>query len=724
MPLVKIAPNKRHFIHPKGSPFFALGVNYAGYFDRAWKMWEPDRFDPDLIGRDFRKAQNSGFNTIRLFAHPALLRQIQDDDFSRLDHALSLAQDHNLLVMLTLNDAHNLNLARVAELDAKIVERYKDVPTVFAYDLENEPVFFNLAAAIYPENTPAPIQTPQLVDHYGVRVSKAEAANLQQQRRIPSHLNPDQAFYYINALRIFLEYDAAVSNFTRQGKGTLLDFMLSNKAEPWYPLITVLDGTVEAWLNARINPVRAAGCRQLLTVGWSWLHFAGLPSNRLLDFQAYHHFPNLSYHGFKTNLAHLEALRRAFPRHPVIFGEFGWSSQSGANPSNSRALDPHLVALYEAATCAFLRANGYAGGFKWMLNDVDISHNPYEASFGVFALEDRPRPVRDLLHRFSRSWPAVDLPGKFTTRRDIESGFSYRLDFPGQVTVGGRTYQDEAISWQSEGIAHCFIQIDGLQLLVDSQGAGRLSVDPWDLIPDWNRARETNLYRVFSSSRRTRQRSFSPGQTVTFDVRPGAQYALAMGAETPILPLAEDAPRVNPKPGEHVLLLADSDRYLPAALKYIRRFAPDFTFAPQEVAGRWAYVTVAAPPDQVPDEVLDAISGSGAQLVERVAGSTVEETGSMLDELARRGQRFLTAAAPPPPQEEPPTGPVGEAVPPTGDIPQTYVVQPGDTLSQIARDIYGDFRLWTLIFEANQDQLTNPNLIRVGMELQIPEPEN
>jgi nucleoid-associated protein YgaU len=51
------------------------------------------------------------------------------------------------------------------------------------------------------------------------------------------------------------------------------------------------------------------------------------------------------------------------------------------------------------------------------------------------------------------------------------------------------------------------------------------------------------------------------------------------------------------------------------------------------------------------------------------------------------------------------------------------VVQPGDTLGKIAKDIYGDFRLWTLIYEANRDKISSPSLIRVGMELLIPERE-
>ena len=44
----------------------------------------------------------------------------------------------------------------------------------------------------------------------------------------------------------------------------------------------------------------------------------------------------------------------------------------------------------------------------------------------------------------------------------------------------------------------------------------------------------------------------------------------------------------------------------------------------------------------------------------------------------------------------------------------------GDTLGRIAKMIYGEFRLWPLIFEANRDKISSPNLIRVGMELLIP----
>lgn len=49
----------------------------------------------------------------------------------------------------------------------------------------------------------------------------------------------------------------------------------------------------------------------------------------------------------------------------------------------------------------------------------------------------------------------------------------------------------------------------------------------------------------------------------------------------------------------------------------------------------------------------------------------------------------------------------------------TYIVQPGDTLWSIARRLYGNPLLYTQVAEANS--LSNPDLIRPGQRLTIPE---
>ena len=51
---------------------------------------------------------------------------------------------------------------------------------------------------------------------------------------------------------------------------------------------------------------------------------------------------------------------------------------------------------------------------------------------------------------------------------------------------------------------------------------------------------------------------------------------------------------------------------------------------------------------------------------------------------------------------------------------ETYVVQPGDSLSKIAKEKYGDMMRWPEIFEANKELLKDPNLIQVGQKLVIP----
>lgn len=59
-------------------------------------------------------------------------------------------------------------------------------------------------------------------------------------------------------------------------------------------------------------------------------------------------------------------------------------------------------------------------------------------------------------------------------------------------------------------------------------------------------------------------------------------------------------------------------------------------------------------------------------------------------------------AAPPPPRE------------------RVHTVQPGDTLRSLSARFLGDERRWHEIFAANRDEIADPNLIRPGMELEIP----
>jgi nucleoid-associated protein YgaU len=60
--------------------------------------------------------------------------------------------------------------------------------------------------------------------------------------------------------------------------------------------------------------------------------------------------------------------------------------------------------------------------------------------------------------------------------------------------------------------------------------------------------------------------------------------------------------------------------------------------------------------------------------------------------------------------------PAAPAAPPE----QTYTVVAGDSLSKISKKLYGDANQWKRIFEANRDQIKNPDLIHPGQKLKIP----
>lgn len=51
---------------------------------------------------------------------------------------------------------------------------------------------------------------------------------------------------------------------------------------------------------------------------------------------------------------------------------------------------------------------------------------------------------------------------------------------------------------------------------------------------------------------------------------------------------------------------------------------------------------------------------------------------------------------------------------------RSYTVRPGDNLSKISKQFYGDANQYMKIFDANKDQLTDPDKIRAGMTLLIP----
>jgi LysM repeat protein len=80
------------------------------------------------------------------------------------------------------------------------------------------------------------------------------------------------------------------------------------------------------------------------------------------------------------------------------------------------------------------------------------------------------------------------------------------------------------------------------------------------------------------------------------------------------------------------------------------------------------------------------------------------------------------AEPPPAPEPEPAPEPPAAAVEADGEpTVRMHEVVSGDTLGAIAQTYYGKASLYMKIFEANRDVLDDPNLIKVGQMLRIPD---
>lgn len=61
-----------------------------------------------------------------------------------------------------------------------------------------------------------------------------------------------------------------------------------------------------------------------------------------------------------------------------------------------------------------------------------------------------------------------------------------------------------------------------------------------------------------------------------------------------------------------------------------------------------------------------------------------------------------------------------QAVGTSGAAARTYTVKAGDTLSKIAKEHLGDASAYMKIFNANKDQLSDPDKIKPGQVLKLP----
>ena len=112
--------------------------------------------------------------------------------------------------------------------------------------------------------------------------------------------------------------------------------------------------------------------------------------------------------------------------------------------------------------------------------------------------------------------------------------------------------------------------------------------------------------------------------------------------------------------------------------------------------GNKIFIQGAAPSQEIKNEVWDKIKAADPAYSDLTADISVDPS---------LPQPQAAAAA---------------AAPAGSTAGRTYTVKPGDTLSKIAKEFYGNATDYNKIFKANQDQLSSPDRINVGQELKIP----
>src|SRR5437764_6647995 len=253
---------------PNGAPLFITGMNYEGPADRAWQMWENDKFDPGAIETDFQRAnEQAGGNVLRIFVQPALLADLKGGKFDKLDQVVALAEKHHLQLEVSLHDYGERDLGKVASVAGQLAERYRNRPGILAFDLKNEPRFGDLALTKY--DKPVPLQQRSLIDAFGERLPRdqlaAYRASDEGSKAIPSYLSDDDAWIYINNLRLYRELLAEAATWVKEHGGTTLDFLDDAAGRKWAPFTTALNASLQTWLKPQVDAIRAADPTRQIT---------------------------------------------------------------------------------------------------------------------------------------------------------------------------------------------------------------------------------------------------------------------------------------------------------------------------------------------------------------------------------------------------------------------------------------------------------------------------
>jgi len=433
------------FLDVSGESVFVLGANYEGPAHHAWTMWRDGVFDPGLIAQDMARARSANLSVLRVFLQQPLADDIAAERWEKLDAVLDLADQHGLKLILTFADYPEVHLADLVAVDAAVAARYRDRPTIFAYDLQNEPRFGDLALTVYPPGTYVALQDPALVPLVGEVVPRHEIAayraSEEGRRSIPTRLTDDQAWVYASVLAAYVRFLEEAENWARERRATVVDYLFSPDSAHWNPLKHALNDTLATWMRPRLEALRAADPSRPITIGHVDPILASLAANNWLDYRTIHRYPGASERAIELSMELFDDIRDAVPGRPLVLGEFGFSNAG---------LDEERSARLEVAMVQAFREIGGAGALKWMLNDFPLGFNPRENNFGMFRGDGSPKPVVAAFQALGTLRPSLPPPEQRPLDYDIPNGhfFTQANGKPlGADTSGYAVTNDDGIAF-------------------------------------------------------------------------------------------------------------------------------------------------------------------------------------------------------------------------------------------------------------------------------------
>jgi hypothetical protein len=423
LPKVRVAEDGRTFRTDADRPFVPFGVNYyrpgTGWAPQVWKQ-----FDADATRRDFDQLRELGGNCVRVFLTFGSFYQepgaLAPEGVEKFDRFLELADAAGIYVhptgpdhwegvpewMRTDHFADEDILQALEAFWTLLAGRCRGRPTIFAYDLLNEPT---------------------------VRWDGGFMARRWNRWLAENYHTPEQAARAWGVSRETMAWGnvPVPPAEDKPSDPHLLDYQRCRE--------TVAD----EWTRRQAEAIKAADPDALVTVGLiQWAIPANLPSVRhyaafrperiapWLDFLEVHFYPlDRGAYEYRSdeesdrNLAYLESVVRevAAPGKPVVIAEFGWYGGGSFTQGNWTSRPAGEEEQAEWCTRVVETTAGMACGWlNWGFHDHPGARDVSQLTGLLTATGDVKawgRRFRTLAERYA---PGVPPPPALVGRPDLD----------------------------------------------------------------------------------------------------------------------------------------------------------------------------------------------------------------------------------------------------------------------------------------------------------------